>query len=134
MLKGTLVNKNNDLKTIDIDLNNLEKDTIFKGYGKIKLLHTWTFENNEILLYGWDDGKPINVNRHEFPEPLEYKLFFGDLIILLKENDNFIDFTVDEYNDFYNEMFGGFDTCDEEDDSDLENDDYDYNDGFLVKD
>ena len=134
MLKGTMINKNENFFTIDVDLNNLENDVQFRGYGDIKLIYTWVFDRFEILLYGWDNGHHNMVNRHELPDPLENILLFGDIIILQKENGNFVDFTKFDYEHFYNEQFDGFDMCDEEDDSDLENDDYDYEDDFIVRD
>ena len=135
MLKGTIIKKRDIIKTIDIDLNNLENNISSKGFGKIRLIHNWLCDNNlEVLLYGWDIGSPSSVNRHELPEPLENKLLYGDIIVLLKENNIFINFSKEDYMIFYEEMFGGFDLCDSNDDTDLEDDDYDYNDDFLVRD
>ena len=138
MIKGTLINKNEKIKTIMIDLNNLTEHTKYKGYGDIQLIYTWNLENNmNINIYGWKNGSYDIVNKHELPAPLEYTLLYGDIIFLMKVDSSFVNFTSNDYNKFYEDMFGGFDDCnssDDEIDVDDSDDDYDYTDGFLVKD
>lgn len=133
MLKATLIDKIDELKTIDLDINNIEKSVKNKGNGKISKLHIWKNENYEVIIYGWENGHYKSVNKHELPSPLESKLFFGDLVVLIKENGKYDDFPKEDYEEFYDFMFGGFDSCNENDDSDLENDEYDFSDGFIVR-
>lgn len=134
MLKATLIHKTDNLVTIDVNINDIENSVRNKGFGEIKQLHSWNYENLEIILFGWKNGDHKSINKHELPSPFEYTLLYGDLVVLLKEEDEYIDFPKEDYEEFYNYMFGGFDTCDENDDSDLEDDEYDFNDGFLVRD
>jgi len=134
MLKATLIDKTDELKTIEINVDDIETYTINKGYGKISQLHIWKYENLEVIIYGWENGHRKNINKHELPSPLDNNLFYGDLVVLLKENEEYDDFPKEDYNEFYEYMFGGFDSCNSTDDTDLDNDEYDFNDGFLVKD
>ena len=140
---SVLIKKNCDKKEIYIDnIKKLSKNKNIenKGDGKIKLLYVWTFDNNDlnVLLYGWDRGNYKNINKFELPDPLENKIYFGDLIFILKEKDEYLKFTKKDFEEFYEEMFGGFEsienTSDEDNFYNIEDDDYDYNDGFLVRD
>jgi len=134
MLKATLILKKDKLKTVDVNINDIEKSIIHKGTGEIKQLHIWNYENFEIVIFGWKHGNHKSVNKHELPTPFEHTLLFGDLIVLIKEDDKYIDFPKEDYEEFYDYMFGGFDSCDSNDNTDLDEDEYDFNDGFLVKD
>ena len=132
---ATLINVTDNLTTVEVNINDIEKSTVNKGNGKIQKLHKWHYENFEIIIFGWKDGHHKMVNKHELPTPFENTLLFGDLVVIIKEDDEYDDFPKEDYEEFYDYMFGGFDTCSSGDDeSDLENDEYDFNDGFLVKD
>jgi hypothetical protein len=127
MVKCVLVDKNNEVKTIEYDQNRLLN---------LKLLHTWEFENNlKVLIYGLESGLEKDINKHELPEPLENSLLYGDIIVQMKVDNELVDFDKEDYNEFYEEMFGGFEDIENtEDEEDIQDDDYDYEDGFLVRD
>ena len=132
---ATIVDINDVMKTVELDINDIESVTTNKGTGRITQLHIWKHNNYEVIIYGWKDGHHTLVNRHELPTPFENTLFFGDLVILIKEDGEYDDFPKEDYNEFYEFMFGGFDSCNSDDDEDLEYDnDYDYSDGFIIKD
>ncbi len=132
-VKATLITKRNDLKTVDINPLRLEDSVENKGKNAIEQLHIFTYENLKVIVYGWTNGKEKQINRHELPEPIDTELFYGDLLVLLREDDELVDFPLEDYEEFYDYIFGGFDSCDEED-SNLDEDEYDFTDGFLVRD
>ena len=132
-IKATLITKNNDLKNVNINPFRLEDYVENKGKNAIEQLHIFNYDNLKVIIYGWTEGKENQINRHELPEPIENTLFYGDLLVLLRENDELVDFPKEEYEEFYDYIFGGFDSCDENDDEDLEDGDYDYDDDFIVR-
>ena len=133
MIKATLITQNNKYKTIELDISRLDDATETKGTNAIEQLHIFHCENFQVIYYGWTDGLETMINKHELPPPIDNLLCYGDLIILLRENDDFVDFTDEDYNEFYNYIFNGFDDCDDECDE-VSNDSYDYDDDFVVRD
>jgi hypothetical protein len=131
MFKAIVINPNCNILNINITENSVDNVISFRGYGTIKNIYTWEFETLEVIVLGWDTGNHNNINKMEMPEPLDTKLLFGDIIILMKENGEYIDFTKNDFNEFYNEMMEYSDSCNSADDTDLENDEYDLNDDFI---
>ena len=132
-IKATLITKNNDLKTIDANSLKLEDSVENKGQNAMEQLHIFTYENLKVIVYGWTNGKENQINRHELPEPIDTELFYGDLLVLLREDGELVDFSTEDYEEFYEYMFGGFDYCDDDDET-LDDDEYDYSDDFIVRD
>jgi hypothetical protein len=134
-----------DAKMNDIDhkFNNknvikiLSENSNSKGSDEIKLLYKWSYENSEILCYGWLDGEAGLENKHDLPptgisdstdKDSSEILLFGDLFLLKKEKNKFKNFEVSDYGEFYNIIFGGFHDCiTEEESEDEPEEDEDYN-------
>jgi len=133
-IKATLITKNNNIKTINCNPLRLEDSVENKGKNAIEQLHIFTYENLKVIIYGWATGEENKINKHELPPPIDNDLYYGDLIVLLREDGELVDFSKEDYEEFYNYIFDGIDSCNDEDNSNLENDDYDYTDGFIVKD
>ena len=134
MVKCVLINKYGVMTEINYE-NSFDNLYHTKGEGDIQLIITWEFEEGlQVLLYGWEEGDRININKHELPEPIENKLLYGDIIVQLKQDGELIDFDVEDYNEFYENMFGGFESIENTEDDNDENDDYDYTDPFIVDD
>lgn len=91
----------------------------------------------------------LGVNKYEFPPPIDTTLFFGTLVLVracvCKDNVLINNFSSDEWNRMYADLFGGFHDCEEGDDTDEENEDDEYDelpvtnegyakDGFVVDD
>jgi hypothetical protein len=127
MVKCVVINKNNEVKTMDYDKNKILN---------LKLLHTWDFNNNlKVLIYGLENGLEKDINKHELPGPLENNLLYGDIIVQMTVDDELVDFDKEDYNEFYEEMFGGFESIENtQDEEDLQDEDYDYTDPFIVDD
>jgi len=95
----------------------------FKNSDNFGLRFTWHYNNYFISLYSKSLGNAGNENKYDLPPPLDNKLYFGNIIIIAHKNKNpnnknILNFTLDDWNKFYNYAFGGFedinDTSDEE--------------------
>jgi DNA-directed RNA polymerase subunit M/transcription elongation factor TFIIS len=93
------------------------------------LLGTYPWKNQTLHLVGYKDGKAGTENQHELPPPHDKDLYFGDIILLLaKEKKSFakpIPMKSDEYENFYTQMFEGFDDLEESDSEDDDEDEFD---------
>lgn len=109
------------------NLNNLKTKFLKKGSGNPVTLNKW----DNIIILGFKNGSENNINKHELPPPIDSELFYGDFIVY-KHNENF---TIENYKEFYNDIFEFEDLDDTllEDELFLQDEDYDYDDGFLVK-
>ena len=138
-MKIVQIYRDGKMNDIDHKINNkniiniLSENSNSNGSGEIKLLYKWTYENSEILCYGWLDGEAGLENKHELPpnglseitdNNSSEELLFGDLFLLKKVKTKFKDFEVSDYGEFYNIIFGGFDDCITDDDEEEEEEDY----------
>lgn len=117
-------------------LNGNSKST---GNNTLKMLYNWNFGNSEIVCYGWYDGEAGFENKHDLPPSgnssfidtdSSEQLLFGDIFIIKMSKGKYLPLTISEYSDYYNQLFGGFDDCDTDDDNSLseeEEEDEDYN-------
>ena len=129
-LKAVLIKKTGDVVTITYK-NPRDLKTKFKtkGRGGIKKLHNF----GDMILMGYNDGLEKNINRFELPPPIDNNLYYGDIIIYKNKKS----LTKEDFNKFYNAYFQFEDLDDNLLDDELEylgNDDYDYSDGFVVRD
>jgi hypothetical protein len=81
---------------------------------------TWKIEvankKFNISLYGKLNGKVNQENKYDFPPPIDKLLFFGNCILVNKnEIEDGIDLTPKEWDACYEHLFGGFEDIGEED-------------------
>lgn len=136
----------------DGSMNELEKKSVtFKncckifqensksqGNNDLKELYQWNYEDSIIHCYGWYDGEAGFENKHEMipggkssflEEDSSVQLLFGDIFLIKSTSKKIKSFDVSDYSEFYNLMFGGFDDCDDETESEeinTESEDEDY--------
>ena len=112
-------------KISDIFINKGESD--FMRYCK------WNLKDYQISVFGWKKGNEKNINKTEIPPPEDIDLYYGDILFVKTDNkNNLIDFTKNDYNEFYNLAYGGFESLGSSDsDSDSDIDDYDSDDSFI---
>lgn len=135
MVLATLITKRNIIKTINIDPEKLEESAENKGKNAIEQLHIFNFENLlKVIVYGWTSGNERDINKHELPSPIDTDLFYGDLIVLLRKGDNLEDFTKEDYEEFYEDIFDFEDLSEEEEEEFDGPGEYDYSTGFIVRD
>jgi hypothetical protein len=78
-----------------------------------ELVGTYTTKTGEKLgVWGWRSGKAGTENKHELPpmgDGADEGLLFGDAVIAASS-----DYTVEQWETFYDEAFGGFESLDSE--------------------
>jgi hypothetical protein len=103
-----------------------------------------------VCLFGLSDGKAGNENKFEFPPPIDTTIYYGTLCLIrvVGEEDGTIsirNLSVEDWQNIYSKLFGGFFDCDgsgssDEEESDDDEDDQDRTkdgyakDGFVVSD
>ena len=107
--------KENRIENKRIRINQIKKILKNKGAGNVQQLGSWDHNNNKVKLYGWEDGNAGKENKHEIPPPYDTNLYFGDLLVVKSHGNNLINFTKEDYNIFFAEMYGGFEDLGEAD-------------------
>ena len=152
MTKIIIIEKTGVVKESDVklnDLNDLYKKAGFKTAQGFQLQTTWISTLKkcqfDVSLYAKTSGRAGQENKYDFPPPVDDKLFFGSCVLLAKnyETEEMIDLTKEQWNQYYEHLFGGFEDLGEED-SELSEDDVDddvsrtkegyVKDGFIVDD
>ena len=137
MVKFIIISKSQDVMNEELDqevtLKNihelLQNDRKDKD---LKKLYTWDFEAEKIEMYGYVEGKEKDINKLELPEPIENKLYYNELIFFsLNDENKHIDLDKEDFEDFYDIIFGGFDDIDSENFAEDEEDDEE-DDDFVV--
>ena len=96
-----------------LKLDDLYKKCNFRKNDDFQKIHTFKVNSYYVHVYGKDKGKSNQVNKFEYPPPIDTKLFFGNMV-LVKSNetelsdDNIIDYTATEWNKDYETLMGGF--------------------------
>ena len=112
-----LIHKNGEIK--NENYKKLEVSDLYKkcGYRKIdnfEELTTWSVKCNKekytIKVFGKKVGKHNTENKYEFPPPIDQTLFFGTLAVINYDNENnkIKNLTVQEWEQIYEKLFGGF--------------------------
>mgnify|MGYP003990778345 CR=1 FL=1 len=96
-IKSILIIRFGEVTEININPHEIKLEIYFKnkGVSQCKELNQWESEDGIIYLYGYTSGRESRINKHELPPPVDMNLFFGDLLILKKINDD------EEYSDDY---------------------------------
>ena len=96
-----------------LKLDDLYKKCNFRKNNDFQKIHTFKVNSYYVHVYGKDKGKSKQVNKFEYPPPIDTKLFFGNMV-LVKSNeselsdDNIIDYTATGWNKDYETLMGGF--------------------------
>jgi hypothetical protein len=127
-----LVDKTGELKTCKYveDKDDLYKKCKFKKDDGFELRHVWKTKKNKysfssVSLYARDTGKANTENKYDFPPPIDSILYFGCCCLVACDGDNKnVALSVEEWNTFYEDLFGGFenlaDTAKEDDEEEDE--------------
>lgn len=138
-----VIQKDGNIKQMSSKL--LSEDVLYKRAGfttnaHFKCYAKWSVENIKnknytIHVYGKTDGRANQENEYDFPPPIDNTLFFGNCLIINKEDDIPVDITKSEWKDIYENLFGGFEEINsEEDESESEDDDLPRTKSGYVKD
>jgi len=116
--KGKIVEfslpKNFNIEEFNID--SLPKEvTDIIGQGNLEREVDFDYKDTTISLYAWIEGKAGKENKHELPPPVDNELYFGNIYLFKHVDSKLINFTKKEYDEFYDNSFGGFEDIGSED-------------------
>ena len=105
-----------DLKIDQIDTNKFP-DSVLNHIGRGSLSRECDFEYNDntISIFGFVKGNDSNVNKTELPPPLDNVIFYGNIFAVSHNDGTINDLTPENYSDFYDNAFGGFEDLGSED-------------------
>jgi hypothetical protein len=87
-----------------------------------------------LSLFGKIDGRANSENKYEFPPPVDNTLFFGNCILINKDEDDVpINMTKKEWLEVYDHLYGGFDDIGDDDDDDDDDDEEEDDDDELPR-
>jgi hypothetical protein len=112
------------------------KNKLIFGDSELERECDYDYKDKFITIYACTKGNDSIANKHELPPPIDKNTYYGDIFALYHENEKLINMTLDEYKEFYETAFGGFEDLDDnidDDEDDDEDDDSDL-DGFIVND
>lgn len=111
-----IVEKLGNIKSLSV--KKISEDELFKKAGfkvatDFKCHTVWNVELNHtkhsIHLYGKMNGRAGQENKYEFPPPVDSTLFFGNCVLVNKNDDEIVDLTPKLWDSIYEYLFGGFD-------------------------
>lgn len=117
-IKETILKSSNSL------LEDLYKKAGFKVVNGFQLHHKFidpSDTNLTIELYGKTSGRAGQENKYDFPPPMDNTLFFGNCILVCKQNENVIDLSKARWEKIYESLFGGFEDTNSVNNSEEEN-------------
>tara|TARA_Y100000389_G_C17467122_1_gene526660 strand:+ start:2714 stop:3340 length:627 start_codon:yes stop_codon:yes gene_type:complete len=148
--KVILVLKGGSLKerNINVKESDLHKKCNFKNDNDFSKRHTWKKDDKYVSLYAKDSGKANTENKYELPPPLDSELYFGKMLLVMHDNEDFkddevVDLSKEEWINIYNKLMGGFESLGEDDSYSSEEEvdpelltkeGYSKEDGFVVSD
>ena len=113
-MKILCINIDNTINEIDIKdfksincLNNLSDS---KGYDKIDKIYSWTYDDNDIEIYGWLLGDSLLKNNHKLPpfgqsniieENSDEIDLYCNIYVLCKKKNIYIDYHIHDYGNFH---------------------------------
>jgi hypothetical protein len=136
MVNIILVDKSGDLKICKYNIDKgdeLYKKCKFKKQENFEKRTTWKtkkskYDFNSVSLYSRNTGKANTENKYDFPPPVDTPLYFGVCALVANdENDDCIDLSIEAWETFYEELFGGFENIadsiaeDENEEDELDN-------------
>lgn len=122
MTSIVLVDKNGTLKQTkvkDLSQDKLHTKCGFKNTKDFDKKTTWNVaiqdEVFNIELWAKDNGRANTENKYDFPPPIDSDLYFGSCcLVRVDDNNNFINLTSDMWEKVYENLFGGFEDLDSE--------------------
>ena len=77
---------------------------------------SYSWKGKKLTVWGWKEGKAGTENKHELPPPHDELLLFSDAVVVSSGGD----LTVENWREFYDMAFGGFEDLGSEDSEDEE--------------
>jgi hypothetical protein len=137
MVNVIIIDKTGELKVCKMNNENemneeLYKKCKFKKPDNFEKRHTWNSKKDKysfksVSVFARDTGKATTENKYDFPPPVDNILYFGCVALVASDESGIVDLSVEEWEKFYEELFGGFENLadtakeDEEEEDELEN-------------
>jgi len=152
MVKLVVVDKACNKKCTDMknfDINLLYKKCGLRKQDNFECRHTWKINNNYFVsCFSKNKGRESSINKYDLPPPIDNVLYYGSVLLVKHtdeelKNDNVDDLLLENWENNYEKLFGGFEDLGEEDSySDEEEipehlktkEGYSKEDGFVVDD
>tara|TARA_Y100000768_G_scaffold388555_2_gene385195 strand:+ start:153 stop:740 length:588 start_codon:yes stop_codon:yes gene_type:complete len=104
-------------KVKEVSRKNIFNKCSFKTSKDFDKRTTWNVNIDDELfnieLWSKNSGQASTENKYDFPPPIDHELYFGTCcLIRIDDNDNIIDFTKDKWEKIYENLFGGFEDID----------------------
>ena len=129
LMKFVAIDKNCDENEKDFDdIETLYKKCGFRKDTNFELVNTWNIKYKKekyiVKVYARNKGNHNQVNKFEFPPPIDNSLFYGTCaVVLLDSNSNILDLTYSLWKQLYEKIYGGFENLkDTEEDDENEED------------
>lgn len=146
MVLSVIIQKSGDV--VDKKIKNMDKKYTMCNYKSDKdflLLHIYEnvnkFANKQFEIYGKEKGRANSENKYEFARPIDEKLFFGNLLVLMKctKTDAYIDLSASMWEEINEILHGGFEDIGNSEDDERSVDsevyeDHEYTEEGYVKD
>jgi hypothetical protein len=126
-----IVEKQGSVKELSLKIfqeSDLYKKAGFKSPTDFQKQHTYAFVYDNkpytIDLYGKLTGKANQENKYDWPPPMDAKLFFGNCILVSKtvKTHEPMNLSMEQWEEFYEYLFGGFEDLDETEEDDEDDD------------
>lgn len=115
MVLSVIIQKSGEV--IDKKLKNMDKKYTMCNYKSDKdflLLHVYEnvkkYTHKQFEIYGKENGRANSENKYEFARPIDEKLFFGNLLVLMKctKTDSYVDMDKNMWEEVNEILHGGF--------------------------
>lgn len=112
--------KTGEIKSSDFQpgKDELYKKCKFRKNENFELRNTWIakkkYSFKYVEVWARNTGKAGTENKYDFPPPIDNELYFGSCVAVAKnDNHELVDLNEDEWNKYYEELFGGFENLDD---------------------
>jgi len=137
MVKALVIQEDDRLREVNYDSEE-QLSVLFNG---IRLLSHYKYDDETLFVYYRSSSMTHKHNTGQLPHYFNVRYLPGDIIIICKNNNTnlYEDFCISDYKD----ILSVYDTDSDEsidiqntdsDEMSIENDSYDYEDGFIVRD
>lgn len=121
MVLLVIIGKDCSCKNVEVkNLDELYKKCGFRKVGDFCEKHKWTIEDTSVSVFAKENGRATTENKYEFPPPIDTSLFYGNVALVGYKNDKECDLSVEKWKKIYEELMGGFDDINDEEESEEE--------------
>jgi hypothetical protein len=116
MTKVVMINKGGSIKTQtvkNLKVSDLYKKCKFRKPDDFDKRHTWKYKNKWVSVYAKNKGRANSENKYDLPPPIDTVLYFGNLLIIMHDNQTPVDSEVCDFDKetwlkVYEKLLGGF--------------------------